>query len=243
MSKKKKKKKHVAPAVKRPATIRSGGVTTYYRKGRECHCASKRPAGSTEERDRRRAARSERQRLLTGVFTFVSRLVKILSRKLAGVNSWEPFARDTAMTAPNLCHKVNGPACGDRGVVNFRAFVFSVGWLAVPLYTRVRREGWTLTLEWRPHGTLDESRDDDALVVGYFYDCLPDAPRVLRLPAVTRAAGTATFTLPDPAGPGGEPLDPGTVVHVYPFLAVPGTDEYSRSVYLRVPPDADEILG
>ena len=144
MSKKKKKKKKTALPVKQLATTRSGGTTTYYRKGRECHCASKRPAGSTEERDRRRAKRSERQRLLTSVFTFVSRLVKILLRKLADANSWVSFAKDTSMTASNLCHKVNGTACDEHGVENFRAFVFSVGWLAVPLYTHVRRDGWTL---------------------------------------------------------------------------------------------------
>ena len=97
MSKKKKGKKKTASPVKQLATTRSGGTTTYYRKGRECHCASKRPAGSTEERDRRRAKRSERQRLLTSVFAFVDRLVRTLSRKLAGVNSWIPFVKDTRM--------------------------------------------------------------------------------------------------------------------------------------------------
>lgn len=51
MSKKKKKKKKTALPVNQQATTRSGGITTYYRKGKECHCASKRPAGSTEERD------------------------------------------------------------------------------------------------------------------------------------------------------------------------------------------------
>ena len=213
MSKKKKKKKKTALPVNQQATTRSGGITTYYRKGKECHCASKRPAGSTEERDRRRAKRSERQRLLTSVFAFVDRLVKILQRKLVGANSWVPFAKDTSMTAPNLCHKVNGTACDEHGVENFRAFVFSVGWLAVPLYTHVRRDGWTFTLEW------------------------------LHLPAVTRAAGTVTFTLPDPEGPGREPLSPETVVHIYPYLASPDTDEYTRSVYLRVPPGADDTLG
>ena len=192
MSKKKKKKN--VPQVTRPATTRSGGITTYYRKGKKCQCASERPAGSTEERDRRHAKRSERQRLLTRVFTLVDRLMKILLRKLANANSWVPFAKDTPMTAPNLCHKVNATACDEHGVANFRAFMFSVGWLAVPLYTRVRRDAWTFMLEWRHHGILDETRDNDTLVVGYFYDCLPDAPRVLHLPAVTRAAGTATFT-------------------------------------------------
>ena len=243
MSKKKKRKKKTVLPVRQLAVTRSGGTTTYYRKGKECHCASKRPAGSTEERDRRHTKRSERQRLLTSVFTFVSRLVKILLRKLADTNSWIAFARDTPMTAPNLCHKVNAMACDEHGVANFRAFMFSVGWLAVPLYTRVRRDAWTFTLEWRHHGILDETRDNDTLVVGYFYDCLPDAPCVLHLPAVTRAAGTATFTLPDPEGPGREPLSPDTVVHIYPYLAGPDTDEYTRSVYLRVPPGADDTLG
>ena len=106
--------------------------------------------------------------------------------------------------------------------------MFSVGWLAVPLYTRVRRDAWTFTLEWRHHGILDETRDNDTLVVGYFTTACLDAPRVLHLPAVTRAAGTATFTLPDPrGGPGREPLSQDTVVHIYPYLAGPDTDEYT----------------
>ena len=160
--------------------------------------------------------------------------MKTLLRKLADANSWVSFAKDTPMSAANLCHKVNAPACGEHGVENFRAFMFSVGWLAVPLYTRVCRDAWTFTLEWRRHGILDEARDDDTLIMGYFYDCLPDAPRVLYLPAVTRGDGTATFTLPDPAGPGGEPLSPETVVHLYPYFKCPEVEEYSRSIYLRV---------
>lgn len=215
MSKKKKKKKRTMSPFRQPSTTRSGGITTYYRKGKECQCASKRPAGSTEERDRRHANRSARQQLLMNVFTLVCRLMKTLLRKLADVNSWVSFAKDTPMSAANLCHKVNASACGEHGVENFRAFMFSVGWLAVPLYTRVCRDAWTFTLEWRRHGILDEARDGDTLIMGYFYDCLPDAPRVLYLPAVTRGDGTATFTLPDPAGPGGEPLSPETVVHIY----------------------------
>ena len=133
--KKKKKKKKMTSPFRQPSTTRSGGITTYYRKGKECQCASKRPAGLTEARDRRHANRSARQQLLTNVFKFVDRLVKTLLRKLAEANSWVPFAKDTSMSAPNLCHKVNASACGEHGVENFRAFMFSVGWLAVPLYT------------------------------------------------------------------------------------------------------------
>ena len=133
MSKKKKKKKRTMSPFRQPSTTRSGGITTYYRKGKECQCASKRPAGSTEERDRRHANRSARQQLLMNVFTLVCRLMKTLLRKLADVNSWVSFAKDTPMSAANLCHKVNASACGEHGVENFRAFMFSVGWLAVPL--------------------------------------------------------------------------------------------------------------
>ena len=54
MSKKKKGKKKTASPVKQLATTRSGGTTTYYRKGRECHCASKRQAiGETTTVDER----------------------------------------------------------------------------------------------------------------------------------------------------------------------------------------------
>lgn len=241
--KKKKKKKKMTSPFRQPSTTRSGGITTYYRKGKECQCASKRPAGSTEARDRRHANRSARQQLLTNVFKFVDRLVKTLLRKLAEANSWVPFAKDTSMSAPNLCHKVNASACGEHGVENFRAFMFSVGWLAVPLYTRVCRDGWTFTLEWRRHGILDEARDGDTLIMGYFYDCLPDAPRVLYLPAVTRGDGTATFTLTRSRGTGGEPLSPETVVHIYPYFKCPDVEEYTRSIYLRVAPGAEEVLG
>ena len=97
MSKKKKKKKRTMSPFRQPSTTRSGGITTYYRKGKECQCASKRPAGSTEERDRRHANRSARQQLLMNVFTLVCRLMKTLLRKLADVNSWVSFAKDTLL--------------------------------------------------------------------------------------------------------------------------------------------------
>ena len=92
MSKKKKKKKRTMSPFRQPSTTRSGGITTYYRKGKECQCASKRPAGSTEACDRRHANRTARQQLLTNVFALVSRLMKTLLRKLADVNSWVSFA-------------------------------------------------------------------------------------------------------------------------------------------------------
>ena len=41
----KKNKKITRPAGKRPETTRCDGVTTYYRKGKVCHCSSKRPPG------------------------------------------------------------------------------------------------------------------------------------------------------------------------------------------------------
>ena len=143
----KKKKKITRPAGKRPETTRCDGVTTYYRKGKVCHCSSKRPPGSREERDRRRAARTLNQRQRASVFALVSRLVKILTRKLRDLNAWVSLAKATNMTPANLCHKVNGTACDENGVANFRAFIFSVGWLAVPLFTRVTRRGWEITIE------------------------------------------------------------------------------------------------
>ena len=103
MSKKKKGKKKTASPVKQLATTRSGGTTTYYRKGRECHCASKRPAGSTEERDRRRAKRSERQRLLTSVFAFVDRLVRTSSRKTCGRQLVDPLRQGYLACPPPTC--------------------------------------------------------------------------------------------------------------------------------------------
>ena len=192
----KKKKKITRPAGKRPETTRCDGVTTYYRKGKVCHCSSKRPPGSREERDRRRAARTLNQRQRSSVFALVSRLVKILTRKLRDLNAWVSLAKATNMTPANLCHKVNGTACDENGVANFRAFIFSVGWLAVPLFTRV-----------------------------------------------TRAGRVATFTLPDPVTATGKPLSPDEIVHLYPYMAGSGQDEFSTSVYLRVARDVDEILG
>ena len=104
----KKKKKITRPAGKRPETTRCDGVTTYYRKGKVCHCSSKRFPGSSEERDRRCAARTLNQRQRANVFALVSRLVKILTRKLQDLNAWVSLAKTTNMTPANLCHKVNG---------------------------------------------------------------------------------------------------------------------------------------
>ena len=123
----KKKKKITRPVGKRPETTRCDGVTTYYRKGKVCHCSSKRFPGSSEERDRRCAARTLNQRQRASVFALVSRLVKILTRKLQDFNAWVSLAKTTNMTPANLCHKVNGTACDENGVANFRAFIFSVG--------------------------------------------------------------------------------------------------------------------
>lgn len=174
------------PAGKRPETTRCDGVTTYYRKGKVCHCSSKRFPGSSEERDRRCAARTLNQRQRANVFALVSRLVKILTRKLQDLNAWVSLAKTTNMTPANLCHKVNGTACDENGVANFRAFIFSVGWLAVPLFTCVTRRGWEITIEWRPHGVPNETRDKDTLVIGYLLRFLARCARVLHLPNVTQ---------------------------------------------------------
>ena len=45
MSKKKKRKKKTVLPVRQLAVTRSGGTTTYYRKGKECHCARSAPPG------------------------------------------------------------------------------------------------------------------------------------------------------------------------------------------------------
>ena len=122
------------------------------------------------------------QRQRSSVFALVSRLVKILTRKLRDLNAWVSLAKATNMTPANLCHKVNGTACDENGVANFRAFIFSVGWLAVPLFTRVTRRGWEITIEWRPHGVPNETRDKDTLVIGYFYDPCPTRPACFTCP-------------------------------------------------------------
>lgn len=239
----KKKKKIMRPAGKRPETTRCDGVTTYYRKGKVCHCSSKRFPGSSEERDRRCAARTLNQRQRANVSPSCRLARENLNAKTQDLNAWVSLAKTTNMTPANLCHKVNGTACDENGVANFRAFIFSVGWLAVPLFTCVTRRGWEITIEWRPHGVPNETRDKDTLVIGYFYDSLPDAPRVLHLPNVTRAGRVATFTLPDPVTATGKPLSPDEIVHLYPYVASSGQDEFSTSVYLRVARDANEILG
>lgn len=239
----KKKKKIMRPAGKRPETTRCDGVTTYYRKGKVCHCSSKRFPGSSEERDRRCAARTLNQRQRANVFALVSRLVKILTRKLQDLNAWVSLAKTTNMTPANLCHKVNGTACDENGVANFRAFIFSVGWLAVPLFTCVTRRGWEITIEWRPHGVPNETRDKDTLghrlLLRFLARCAPRTSLAQRHPC----GRVATFTLPDPVTATGKPLSPDEIVHLYPYVASSGQDEFSTSVYLRVARDANEILG
>ncbi|WP_065220132.1 MULTISPECIES: hypothetical protein [Butyricimonas] len=123
------------------------GETRYEKNGVECRCASKRPRSAQEKAEaKERASEGRKERM--AVFGVVSSVLKALFRQLGEWETWSVFTRKLTVTGRDLCNKLNNSCCDVNGVRNFRAFVFSLGWLANPLYTRLSRQGWTVTLEW-----------------------------------------------------------------------------------------------
>lgn len=235
--------KNLKSRPKKKDTVRHEDETEFDRKGKDCVCSSKRPCATAEERQARKEKRTVPQRKSETLFAMTARLMRAYFRKLGVGEMWTAFTRQLTITGRNLCQKINSATVDERGVFNFRSFVFSIGWLASPLYTRLRREGWTVTIEWLDGCDRAANKATDRLQIGYFYQSCPEAPRVFNADDVTRVSGKVTFTLPDPVDVNGKALDPGSeVVHLYPYFARDRKEEFSRSTYLRVPPAADEEL-
>ena len=207
---------------------RSGGKTKYHRKGKECTCDSKRTPATTEARDKALAKRTNAQRDNSDWFSAATLVESAAYRVLEDWNMWNDFARDLTVTGWNLCHMINGPYCDGSGVINFPAFVFSIGWLANPTYTLVKREGWTVTLQWTSTARQLRSGGRDRLMVGYFHAAHPDCPQFLEDTGARREDGKVTLTLPRHDAPEGD------VLHVYPFFVRRNGTDFSRSLYFRV---------
>lgn len=214
------------------------GETRYLKNGVECRCASKRPRSAQEKAEAKERASEGRKEWMV-VFGVVSSVLKALFRQLGEWQTWNAFADKLTITGWSLCSKLNNSCCDVNGVRNFRAFVFSLGWLANPLYTRLSRQGWTLTLEWEDRCHRRANRGTDRLMVGYFYHSYANAPQVIVDTGVTRADGRVEFTLPG-KGFDGEALPGDEVVHIYPFFTRPDRSDSSRSLYFRVREGIDE---
>lgn len=214
------------------------GETRYLKNGVECRCASKRPR-SAQEKAEAKERETDEHKEQEALFTTVVFTLKALFRQLGEWETWNSFARKLTITGWILCNKLNNSCCDVNGVRNFRAFVFSLGWLANPLYTRLSRQGWTVTLEWEDRCHRRANRGTDRLMIGYFYHSYANAPQVIVDTGATRADGRVEFTLPS-KGFDGEALPADEVVHVYPFFTRPDRSDSSRSLYFRVREGIDE---
>ena len=205
-----------------------GGVTTYTRKGKTCRCRSKRPKLSVEERKRFIENQTPEQREMVESFRFMSAFRSAFYNALGRWTPWDAYARGLAQTGLNVFQMHNYSTCDTTGVVNFPAFLFSMGGLTLPVFTLVEREGWTVRLEWKSGLTVGKIRDDDQLLLGYLHESHPDSPQLVWDAGVTRSAGRAEFVLPDYG------LDVSDPLHVYPFFGSWNGEEYSRSLYYRL---------
>lgn len=215
---------------------RCGGKTRYTRKGVELQCNSKRPALGKTEKKKRKAARTGAQDRTVAIFKLMCHFLTAFFTATRPWEGWTEFARGLTITGRDLCHKLNGGCCDERGVINFRSYVFNLGWLANPVYKRVERRGWTVVLEWEDACDRKANRPDDVLLVGYFYDTHAASPFLLEVAGARRADGKATFTIPD------RELDAAETVHIYPYFAREDKSDYSRSIYLRTGDGMDAAL-
>lgn len=114
-----------------------GGVTTYIRKGKTCRCKSKRPKLSVEERERFIENQTPEQREMVESFRFMSAFRSAFYKALGRWTPWDAYARGLAQTGLNVFQMHNYSTCDTTGVVNFPAFLFSMGGLTLPVFTLV----------------------------------------------------------------------------------------------------------
>ena len=155
---------------------------------------------------------------------------KVYRLATAELPIWSVMAREVGMAKSDaLFHRMNG-ACfrSGEGVWSFPTFQFSTGTLEMPVLTAVRREGWTVELEWAADGELGPSRAADRVYVGYFFGTLPRSPLMVEAVGVRRRDGRAVVEIPPVGQPDGTPL------HLYVFFGSEANDRFSPSAYACV---------
>lgn len=212
---------------------RCGGETRYTRNGKVCERPSKQLYVSKEEERKALDKRTPRQHVTENVFTFMARLTAAMKRQVKRGFTWRWYAKYFTKTGENLFHKFNSGCCDGERVFNYRDYLFFMGWLSNPVYTRLERDGWTIRVEWEDACDRLKNAGDHELVVGYFYDSLGNSPREMPATEVTRADGKAEFTLTLHEDEEGRPLPDDEVVHLYLAFVDRKKQECSRNNYFR----------
>lgn len=201
--------------------IRVEGYTYFMRGGRLVVMKSKRD---------KQQQRTELQEASSARFTEARKMWKVYRLATAELPIWSVMAREVGMAKSDaLFHRMNG-ACfrSGEGVWSFPTFQFSTGTLEMPVLTAVRREGWTVELEWAMDGELGPSRAADRVYVGYFFETLPRSPLMVEAVGVRRRDGRAVVEIPPVGQPDGTPL------HLYLFFGSEACDRFSPSAYVCV---------
>lgn len=159
----------------------------------------------------------------------VVRFWPIFKQVLNGLEMWKLVADMLNRKTNNLFYSFNHPyLSAGVGVVNFMAFWFSIGLLAMPDDMWARREGRTVTLSWNDNSNMGGCSPDDELVLGYFYDSNPEAPQIIRATNVRRKDEWMRVEIPVNNDPEGETL------HLYPFFVSKDKLRFSRNYYFKV---------
>lgn len=201
--------------------VRVEGYTYFMRGGKLVVMKSKR------DKQRRR---TELQEASSARFTEARKMWKVYRLATAELPIWSVMARETgAVKSDALFHRVNG-ACfrPGEGVWTFPTFQFSTGTLEPPVVTAVRRDGWSVELEWAVEEEIAPSRAKDRVYVGYFFETLPRSPLLVEAAGTRRVDGRAVVEIPPVGQPEGTPL------HLYLFFGSTANDRFSPSAYACV---------
>lgn len=159
----------------------------------------------------------------------VVRFWPVFKKVLNDLQMWKLAADMVNRRTNNVFYSFNHPYLASGiGVVNFMAFWFSVGFLAMPADMWARREGRMVTLTWTDNSAMGGCSPDDELVLGYFYDSNPEAPQIIRTTNACRKNERVRVEIPVNNDPEGETL------HLYPFFCSKDKLRFSKNYYFKV---------
>ena len=206
---------------RRPRKSRVNGVTHYYRMGKPCQMSSTRDsvkAPPTEKQIESREALQVATSFVSNFFVTCDSLIQ----------AWDMYGLSMQKIRTDAFKKVNFPVFNPStlGVDYFPDFMFCMGDLVPPREVEVRRDGWTLFIDWTiPTREYGLSHPDDKLIVGYFYASRTDAPHLLTRISFTREECHAEVKIPARKFPVTEGL------HVYIMFRRRDWSAYSNSRY------------
>ena len=205
----------------RPRKYRVNGITYYNRMGKLCQMSSTRETVKIPPTEKQ----IESREALHVSVSFANNFFMVCD---ALVPAWDLLGLLLQKERMAAFKKVNFPVFDPvtLGVDYFPDFIFCVGDLVPPRKVEVRRDGWTLFIDWTiPAREYGLSRPDDKLIVGYFYASRPAAPHLLTRISFTRDECHAEVKIPARKFPVTEGL------HVYIMFRSHDWSAYSNSRY------------